>query len=80
MTIQPMVIRSAVSQIFASMIPVKRGAAERYDFQLLQMCSDFGRDSTKIMWGDAGICHFFINSEKLKNCDFRDVLYYCDCC
>ncbi len=56
----------------------------KYDFQLLQMSSDFGRISGKnyenIMWGDAGICHFFINSEKLKNCDFSDVLYYCDCC
>ncbi|MBQ3919961.1 MAG: DUF1963 domain-containing protein [Oscillospiraceae bacterium] len=28
----------------------------------------------------AGICHFFINSEKLKNCDFSDILYYTDCC
>lgn len=57
---------------------------ERYNFQLLQMESDFGRinenNYENIMWGDAGICHFFINSEKLKNCDFSDVLYYCDCC
>ncbi len=57
---------------------------ERYDFQLLQLCSDFGRmngeDITNIMWGDAGICHFFINSEKLKSCDFSDILYYTDCC
>lgn len=57
---------------------------ERYNFQLLQMCSDFGRvngtNITKIMWGDAGICHFFINAEKLKHCDFSDVLYYADCC
>ncbi|MBQ4464816.1 MAG: DUF1963 domain-containing protein [Oscillospiraceae bacterium] len=57
---------------------------ERYDFQLLQLCSDFGRidgkNFARIMWGDAGICHFFINSEKLKNCDFSDILYYCDCC
>lgn len=53
---------------------------KRYNFQLLQMCSDFGQNITKIMWGDAGICHFFINDEKLKNCDFSDVLYYCDCC
>jgi len=59
-------------------------AMERYNFQLLQMQSDFGRidgkDFTNIMWGDAGICHFFINSEKLRNCDFSDILYYCDCC
>lgn len=57
---------------------------EKYNFQLLQLCSDFGRmdgqDITNIMWGDAGICHFFINKEKLKNCDFSDVLYYADCC
>lgn len=53
---------------------------KKYDFQLLQMSSDFGSDCTNIMWGDAGICHFFINSEKLKNCEFSDILYYCDCC
>jgi hypothetical protein len=57
---------------------------EKYNFQLLQLNSDFGRingnNEENIMWGDAGICHFFINSEKLKNCDFSDVLYYCDCC
>lgn len=53
---------------------------EKYNFQLLQMCSDFGGDGERIMWGDAGICHFFINSEKLRNCDFSDILYYCDCC
>lgn len=55
-----------------------------YDFQLLQLSSDFGRkngaDFTRIMFGDAGICHFFINSEKLKKRDFSDILYYCDCC
>lgn len=57
---------------------------EKYNFQLLQMESDFGRINGKnyenIMWGDSGICHFFINAEKLKNCDFSDILYYCDCC
>ncbi|MDE5565333.1 MAG: DUF1963 domain-containing protein, partial [Oscillospiraceae bacterium] len=55
-----------------------------YNFQLLQMESDFSRinykNYTNIMWGDAGICHFFINSEKLKNLDFSDIFYYCDCC
>lgn len=53
---------------------------EKYNFQLLQMSSDFGANHANIMWGDGGICHFFINSEKLKNCDFSDILYYCDCC
>ncbi|MDO5558607.1 MAG: YwqG family protein [Oscillospiraceae bacterium] len=53
---------------------------EKFDFQLLQLNSDFGRNFTKIMWGDAGICHFFINSGKLKNCNFSDINYHCDCC
>lgn len=58
----------------------------RYDddykrnFQLLQMSSDFGSDGERIMWGDAGICHFFIDANKLKNKDFSDILYYADCC
>ncbi len=57
---------------------------QRYDFQLLQLSSDFGRVNGKnyenIMWGDAGIGHFFINRKKLKNADFSDILYWCDCC
>jgi len=53
---------------------------ERYDFQLLQMSSDFNSEHENIMWGDAGVAHFFIKSEKLKNCDFSDILYYADCC
>lgn len=59
-------------------------AQANYNFQLLQMESDFGRidgkNYTNIMWGDGGICHFFINREKLKNCDFSDIFYYGDCC
>lgn len=50
-----------------------------YDFLLLQLDSDFDGDIEKIMWGDSGICNFFINSEKLKNLDFSDVIYNWDC-
>ena len=32
-----------------------------------------------IMWGDCGVCNFFINKDKLKNLDFSDVLYNWDC-
>ena len=32
-----------------------------------------------IMWGDSGVCNFFINKDKLKNLDFSDVLYNWDC-
>lgn len=56
---------------------------EKYNFQLLQMESDYdyinGKTHENIMWGDSGICHFFINSEKLRECDFSDILYYGDC-
>lgn len=31
------------------------------------------------MWGDSGICGFFINREKLKELDFSDVIYNWDC-
>lgn len=51
-----------------------------YDFLLLQLDSDYeSADKAKIMWGDSGICNFFINSEKLKNLDFSDVIYNWDC-
>ncbi len=46
-----------------------------YDVLLFQLDSDDG-----IMWGDSGVANFFISREKLKNCDFSDVLYNWDCC
>jgi len=46
-----------------------------YDFLLFQLDSD----SDKVLWGDVGIGNFFINTEKLKNLDFTDVLYNWDC-
>lgn len=52
----------------------------KYDFLLLQLDSEFGNGDEKIMWGDAGICGFFINRQKLKNLDFDDVIYNWDCC
>jgi len=53
----------------------------KYDFLLFQLDSDYdsGADD-RVMWGDAGVGNFFINSEKLKHLDFSDVLYNWDCC
>ncbi len=51
------------------------GKYTNYDVLLLQLDSDF----EDIEWGDAGVCNFFINREKLKNKDFSDVLYNWDC-
>ncbi len=53
---------------------------EDYDTLLFQMDSDMNGDNTLVMWGDCGIANFFINREKLKKCDFSDVLYNWDCC
>ncbi|MDE5946119.1 MAG: DUF1963 domain-containing protein [Oscillospiraceae bacterium] len=51
-----------------------------YDFLLFQLDSDCSSEGDKVLWGDCGIGNFFINSEKLKNLDFSDVLYNWDCC
>lgn len=48
---------------------------QTYDRLLFQL------DTNKyLMWGDSGVANFFINSEKLANMDFSDILYNWDCC
>jgi uncharacterized protein YwqG len=42
---------------------------------LFQMDTD-----DEIMWGDAGVANFFINSADLINKDFSRVMYNWDCC
>jgi len=53
---------------------------DSFDTLLLQIDSDEIDDEHEILWGDCGICNFFINSEKLKKCDFSEVVYNWDCC
>lgn len=53
---------------------------ESYDFLLLQIDSDYDGVTDNIMWGDSGICNFFISSEKLRRLDFSDIIYNWDCC
>ena len=53
---------------------------EDYDTLLFQMDSDMNGDNILVMWGDCGVGNFFINREKLKKCDFSDILYNWDCC
>lgn len=48
---------------------------DKYDTLLLQLDSD-----KNMMWGDSGVANFFINSEKLRQGDFSDILYNWDCC
>lgn len=49
---------------------------QKYDVLLFQLSSDYGG---KVMFGDGGICNFFIPHDKLKNLDFSDILYNWDC-
>lgn len=54
-----------------------------YDTLLLQMPSlpdlKDGNSKYAALWGDCGILKFFINKEKLMNCDFSDVMYHFEC-
>ncbi len=56
-----------------------RADGSPYEVLLFQLDSDYDEEE-KVMWGDSGICNFFISREKLKRCDFSDVLYNWDCC
>lgn len=49
------------------------------DTVLLQIDSEFGNGFEKTMWGDSGICNFFINGDALSKCDFSNVAYNWDC-
>ena len=51
-----------------------------YDTLLFQLDSDYWKNQWRILWGDAGAGAFFINSKKLGELDFSDVLYSWDCC
>ncbi len=50
-----------------------------YDTLLLQIDSDSENGEDLIMWGDSGVCNFFVKAEDLKNRRFGDVMYNWDC-
>lgn len=64
---------------FAQSDPREYDDLDSYDTVLLQIDSMDDYENEYIMWGDSGVCNFFINKEKLKNLDFSDVLYNWDC-
>ncbi|MDE6780718.1 MAG: DUF1963 domain-containing protein [Ruminococcus sp.] len=64
---------------FTQSDPRDKKQLEYYDFLLFQLDTDSIGDEDLVMWGDSGVGNFFINSEKLKKCDFSDVLYNWDC-
>lgn len=56
-----------------------RADDDSHEVLLFQLDSEFGDSEDKILWGDAGICNFFISRENLRRCDFSDVIYNWDC-
>ena len=64
---------------FAQSDPREYDGLDVYDTLLLQIDSMDDYENGYIMWGDCGVCNFFINKDKLKNLDFSDVLYNWDC-
>ena len=64
---------------FTQSDPREYDGLDVYDTLLLQIDSMDDYENGYIMWGDGGVCNFFINREKLKNLDFSDVLYNWDC-
>lgn len=65
---------------FTQMDPREDGS--RYDTLLFQLDSDYDKVSEKyaVIWGDVGICNFFINVSDLKARRFDRVLFNWDCC
>ena len=47
--------------------------------QLLLQIDSMGTDKNEIMWGDGGVCNFFIKPDDLKNKDFSKTAYNWDC-
>ena len=43
---------------------------------LLQLDSD---EANGMMWGDLGVCHFYIHPDDLRRRDFSRVLYNWEC-
>ena len=60
---------------FTQTDPRDYGQEHKNDVSLLQIDSD-----DKIMFGDTGTAHFFINKDDLKNRNFNKVWMYWDCC
>ncbi len=58
-----------------------RDEANRYcDHQMLLLQMDsIGTKAHEIMWGDSGICNYFISEKAFKERDFSKVIYNWDC-
>jgi len=58
---------------------VREGTFEQFDTLLFQLVSTDFNGKNAIMFGDCGVCNFFISKEDLRRRDFTNVLYTWDC-
>lgn len=65
--------------MFTQWDPRDESSYMQYDCLLLQIDTDYENGENKTMFGDSGVCNFFISHQKLKNLDFSDILYTWDC-
>lgn len=60
---------------FTQADPRQDPSGDEFKLLLLQIDSE-GQD---LMWGDSGVCNFFISEENLRTLDFSKVIYNWDC-
>ena len=63
---------------FTQTDPREYSAAYADDVLLLQLDSD-AENGVEMLWGDVGVCNFFIHPQDLAKRDFSKVLYNWDC-
>ncbi len=65
---------------FTQSDPRSRLPQDQEPYALLLQIDSEDNGKIGILWGDTGICNFFIRPSALKKLDFSDVLYNWDCC
>lgn len=60
---------------------INAGELANLDVLLFQLDSDGNKEvGDLVLWGDCGVCNFFISREALRRRDFSRVCYNWDCC
>ena len=59
--------------------PREENGVEQENWLLLLQIDSGGVEGCEIMWGDCGVCNFFIKCKDLKALDFTQVWYNWDC-
>ncbi len=66
--------------LFTQSDPRNHLPQDQEPYELLLQIDSEDNGKIDILWGDVGICNFFIKPSALEKLDFSDVLYNWDCC